>query len=324
VHRYIPPTPQYCWPLLSRRLGCEVWVKHENHAPTGAFKVRGGIFYLDEKRRAGVETSGLVVATRGNHGQSVAFAGKLFDFKVAVVVPEGNSDEKNNAVQALGGELIIHGSDFQAAFEFATDLANERNLLMVPSFDPLLVKGVSSYALELFSGMPTPDRVYVPIGLGSGVCGLMAARDALGVQTSIVGVVSSGAPAYALSVSERRPVECAVSTRICDGIAIRKPDSRALERMSYGLEKIIEVTDTEVANAMRILFSETHNVAEGAGAAALAAAIKESAQIAGKRVAVILSGGNVDREVFARILQGHEANNSHVQSPHGSTVQGAG
>lgn len=302
VHRHIPPTPQYCWPLLSRRLDCEVWVKQENHTPLGAFKMRGGIVYLDHVRRTQPDVKGLAAATRGNHGQSLAFAAKLFGLRAIVVVPHGNSQEKNAAMQALGAELIVHGQDFQESYEYAVELAGERKLIAAPSFDPLLVKGVSSYALEMFRGMPEPDAVYVPIGMGSGICGVMAARDALQLKTKVVGVVSACAPAYALSFRQRRPVPHAVSTRIADGMACRKTDERALEMIWHGVDHIVEVSDDEVESAMRAYFSDTHNTAEGAGAAALAAAMQERERLSGKRIAVVLSGGNVDREVFARVL----------------------
>jgi threonine dehydratase len=302
VHRYIPPTPQYCWPLLSGRLGCEVWVKHENHTALGAFKLRGGIVYLNEMRRKHPEAKGLVAATRGNHGQSLAYAARLFGFQAVIVVPHGNSLEKNAAMQALGAELIVHGEDFQEAYEYAVALARERKLIAAPSVDPLLVKGVSTYALEMFGGMPEPDIVYVPIGMGSGICGVLAVRDAMELKTKVVGVVSTCAPAYALSFRERRPVQHAVNTRIADGMACRKPDDGALDMIWRGVDHIVEVSDDEVEAAMRAYFSDTHNLAEGAGAAALAAAMQERDRLTGKRVALVLSGGNVDREVFARVL----------------------
>jgi threonine dehydratase len=277
-------------------------VKHENHTPLGAFKVRGGIVYVSALRTQHPEAKGLVAATRGNHGQSLAFAARLFGFKAVVVVPHGNSEEKNAAMQALGAELIVHGQDFQESLEYAQELATERNLFAAASFHPLLVKGISSYGLEMFRGMPKPDVVYVPIGLGSGICGVMAARDALGLKTAVVGVVSSCAPAYSLSFRKREPISHAVTTRIADGMACRKPDESALERIWRGAERIVEVTDDEVEAAMRAYFSDTHNVAEGAGAAALAAATQDRGRLTGKRVAVVLSGGNVDRAVFARVL----------------------
>jgi threonine dehydratase len=314
VHRYIQPTPQYCWPPLSRRVGCEVWAKHENHTPVGAFKVRGGIVYLNELRKLNPEAKGFVAATRGNHGQSLAFAARLFGFKAVIVVPHGNSEEKNAAMAALGAELIVHGDDFQASLEYAAELALERKLLPAASFDPLLVKGVSSYALEMFRGMPEPDVVYVPIGMGSGICGVIAARDALGMKTAVVGVVSAGAPAYALSFRSRQQVSHVVDTRIADGMACRKPDERALEMIWRGAERVLEVTDDEIEAAMQAYFSDTHNVAEGAGAAALAAALQERRLLAGKRVALILSGGNVDRAAFARVLSGNDTSSSRAPS----------
>ena len=303
VHHYVPPTPQYCWPLLSRRLGCEVWVKHENHTPIGAFKIRGGLVYLDRLRATSPHVNGFVAATRGNHGQSLAFAARIFGMKAIIVVPRGNNPEKNAAMSALGAELIVHGEDFQESLEHARRLAEQQHLVPVPSFHPLLVKGISTYALEMFRGMPHPDVVYVPIGLGSGICAVVAARDLLGINTAIVGVVAAAAPAYALSFQARKPVSHAVSTRIADGMACRTPDELALELIWNGVERIVKVTDDEIESAMRVLFSDTHNVAEGAGAAALAAAIQERERLAGKRLAVVLSGGNVDRATFARVAQ---------------------
>jgi len=302
VHRYIPPTPQYSWPLLSRRLGCEVWIKHENHTPIGAFKIRGGIHYLNELRNANPGATGFVAATRGNHGQSLAFAARQFGFKAVIVVPHGNSVEKNAAMEALGAELVEHGEDFQAAFEYSAELAKERKLLAAPCFDPLLVKGVSSYALEMFRHIPEPDIVYVPIGMGSGICGVMAARDALGFKAAVVGVISACAPSYSLSFREKKAISHPVTTRIADGMACRKPDERALEMIWRGVEHVVEVTDEEVEAAMRAYFSDTHNIAEGAGASALAGAMQEREKLAGKRAVLVLSGGNVDRAVFARVI----------------------
>lgn len=302
VHRFVPPTPQYAWPLLARRVGCEVWVKHENHTPVGAFKIRGGVVYGDELRRTHPEATGFIAATRGNHGQSLAFAARQFGLKAVVVVPHGNSEEKNAAMQALGAELIVHGDDFQESLEFAIELARERKLIAAPSFDMVLVKGISSYALEMFRGMPEPDVVYVPIGLGSGICAVMAARDALGLKTDIVGVVSSSARAYALSFQQRSSVSSPVTTRIADGMACRKPNEEALDLIWRGVERVVEVSDDEVEAAMRAYFTDTHNVAEGAGAAPLAAAMQERDRLRGKRIALVLSGGNVDRAVFQKVL----------------------
>lgn len=302
VHAVLPPTPQYEWPLLSRRVGAEVWVKHENHTPVGAFKVRGGIVLFHELRASHPSLPGVIAATRGNHGLSVAFSAARAGLPAVIVVPRGNSAGKNAAMRALGAELVEHGEDFQAALEHARVLASERGLRFVPSFAPALVRGVASYALELFRSAPPLERVYVPIGLGSGICGLLAARDALDLPTEIVGVCAEGAPSYALSVAARRPVSTERADTMADGMACRVPVEAALEMILRGAADVVTVTDAAIRAAMRALFSDTHNVAEGAGAAALAAALKERSANAGKRIAVVLSGGNVDRELFASVL----------------------
>jgi threonine dehydratase len=302
VYSVMPATPQYEWPLLSARIGAEVWVKHENHAPTGAFKVRGGLVYLDHVRRVVPEARGIVCATRGNHGQSVGAAARRHGLRAVVVVPHGNSREKNAAMRALGVELIERGHDFQSAAEAADAIAEERGWHRMPSFHPILVAGVGTYALELLRAVQGIDTVYVPIGLGSGICGVLAAREALGHTTKVVGVVSALAPAYARSFAAGRAVSHDVSTRIADGLACSTPDEVALHFINRGVERIVEVSDDEVEAAMCALFSDTHNVAEGAGAAALAALMQERRAMRGKRVAIIVSGGNVDRESFARVL----------------------
>ena len=305
VRRRMPPTPQYAWPLLAERTGLHVVVKHENHTPVGAFKVRGGLVYLDYIQRMSPRVPGIVTATRGNHGQSVPFAALQFNIPVAVVVPHGNSVEKNAAIRALGAELIEEGHDFQAAVEAADRIATERAWHRLPSFHPLLVSGVGTYALEFFRAVPDMDTVYVPIGLGSGICGMIAARDALGLRTRIVGVVSTGAPAYALSLATGHLVSHPVTTEIADGMACRTPLPEALEIISRGADRVVQVTDAEVEQAMRAYFTDTHNVAEGAGAASLAALMQERErmqQVPGCKVGVVLSGGNVDRDVFARVL----------------------
>lgn len=304
VRAAMPATPQLCWPLLCERLRAEIWVKHENHTPVGAFKVRGGLVYFDELQRSGRRPRGVISATRGNHGQSVGFAARRYGIPATVVVPYGNSFEKNAAMRGLGAELIEYGHDFQAAREHAEALASERSLEMVPSFHPLLVTGVATCALEFLSAVGELDVVYVPVGLGSGICGMLAARDALGLATRIVGVVSAHATAYADSFTAKRPVSSPVSTQLADGMACRVPEPEALELMLKGVERIVQVTDGEVAAAMRLLFEATHNVAEGAGAAALAAATKETLFNAGRKVGVVLSGANVDRPVFADVLRG--------------------
>jgi threonine dehydratase len=302
VHRTIGPTPQYAWPLLCEALGTQVWVKHENHTPVGAFKLRGGLVYFDDLARARAKPTGVISATRGNHGQSVAYAAARCALSSTIVVPHGNSREKNAAMRALGAELIEHGDDFQAAREHAMRLAKERDLHMVPSFHPLLVQGVASYSLELMRALPDLDVIYVPIGLGSGICGMIAAREALGTKAEIVGVVSERAPAYALSFEARRPVEHAVTTVLSDGMACRTPERDALEIIWRHAARVVRVSERDVAHAMRLLFTATHNVAEGAGAAPLAAALQERDHLRGRTVAVVISGGNVDRTMFADVL----------------------
>jgi threonine dehydratase len=304
VYAEMQATPQYCWPLLCERLGTEVWVKHENHTPNGAFKIRGGLVYFAHLANSAEKPRGVVSATRGNHGQSVGFAARRYGISTTIVVPHGNSLEKNAAMRSLGVKLLEHGDGFQTAREFAINLAREEELQMVPSFDPLLVTGVATYSLELLSAVEDIDIVYVPIGLGSGICGMLAARDALNLKTEIVGVVSAHATAYAESFSSGRPVESPVSTKIADGMACRTPEQSALEMIWKGVTRIVKVSDSEIAEAMRMMFECTHNVCEGAGAAATAAALQESSKIKGRKVAVIASGGNVDRDVFAAILNG--------------------
>jgi threonine dehydratase len=302
VHAAMEPTPQYCWPLLSERLGAQVWVKHENHTPVGAFKIRGGLVYFHHLANSEAKPAGVISATRGNHGQSVGFAARLQGMAATIVVPHGNSVEKNAAMRALGVELIEHGDDFQEAREYAGTLAQERNLHMVPSFHRHLVAGVGTYSLELLRAVPDLEVVYVPIGMGSGICGMLAARGALGLKTEVVGVVSAHATAYAQSFAARRLIEAPVTTEVADGMACRVPDMEALQIIWQGVDRIVQVTDDEVAAAMRMLFECTHNTSEGAGAAGAAAAFQERSRIAGRNVAVIMSGGNVDREMFARLL----------------------
>ncbi|HVH74055.1 MAG TPA: threonine dehydratase [Stellaceae bacterium] len=307
VRSVVPPTPQYNWPLLSARLGAEIWVKHENHTPIGAFKIRGGLLYLDDLKRRQPRVPGVVTATRGNHGQSVALAAQRLGIAATIVVPHGNSVEKNRAMAAFGARLIEAGHDFQAAYEFAVELAAREGLHLLPSYHPLLVRGVASYGLELFRAVPDLDLAYVPIGLGSGISGMIAVRDALGLATEIVGVVAANAPAYALSFAAGRPVSTNSAETIADGVACRVPDPAAFEAIRRGAARVVTVSEAEIARAMRILYTDTHNLAEGAGAAAFAAAWQERMQIAGKRVAVVLSGGNIDRPLFARILAEEDA-----------------
>ena len=302
VGEVVPPTPLHRWPLLRRRCGAEVWVKHENHTAIGAFKLRGGLVYTARLGERRPDVAGVVAATRGNHGQSVAFAAARHGLTATIVVPHGNSVEKNRAMAALGARLIEHGHDFQAALEHARALADAEDLHLLPSFHDDLVDGVASLGLELFEAGPELDVVYVPIGLGSGICGVMRARDALGLATRVVGVVAANAPAYALSLAEGRPVATDSADTLADGLACRVPDPAALDEIRRGVERIVSVSESRIEEAMRCYFSDTHNVAEGAAAAPLAALMAERESVAGGRVGLVLSGGNVDRESFARIL----------------------
>jgi threonine dehydratase len=304
VYEAMPPTTEQRWPLLDERCGTAVWVKHENHTPVGAFKVRGGLVYFDALRESEPGVRGVVAATRGNHGQSVAFAASRHGLESAVVVPHGNSAGKNRAMRGLGAELIERGDDFQAALEAAREIAGERGWHSMPSFHPWLVRGVATYALELFRAAGDLDTIYVPIGLGSGICGVMAARDALELRTNVVGVVSAGAPAYARSLEQHRLVSHVVTTSLADGIACRTPVQEALTAIEAGVERVEEVTDEEIAAAMRAIFEDTHNVAEGAGAAGLAALLRERERMQGRQVAIVLTGANVDAGVLAPILEG--------------------
>jgi threonine dehydratase len=303
VYAAMPATPQQRWPLLDERCGAQVWVKHENHTPVGSFKIRGGLVYFDDLLKRGQKVKGVIAATRGNHGQSVAYAARQNRFPVAVVVPHGNSVSKNRAMQALGAELIERGHDFQSSFEASQEIANERGWHMMPSFHELLVRGVATYSLELFRAVPTLDTLYVPIGLGSGICGAIAVRDALNLQTRIVGVVAAGAPAYARSFERGRLISHDVTTRIADGIACRTPDPTAFDILRRGVERIVEVSDEEIEAAMSAIYEDTHNVAEGAGAAGLAALLKERDRGRGRTVGFIQTGANVDTAVLARVLQ---------------------
>lgn len=278
-------------------------MKHENHTPVGSFKVRGGVVYMAELKRAQRDVSGVVAATRGNHGQSVAFAGRRCGLPATIVVPHGNSVEKNAAMRALGGELIEYGGDFQDAYEFADQLAAERGWHRVPSFHSSLSRGIASYGLELFRAVPDLDTVYVPIGLGSGICAVIAVRDALGLRTKVVGVVAERAPAYALSFAQRDLVSTSSADTVADGLACRVPDPEALAVILGGAERVVSVSEEAIWAAMRCYFTDTHNVAEGAGAAALAALLKERETMAGRRVGVILSGGNVDSALYRQVLE---------------------
>lgn len=305
VYAVLPPTPQYAWPMLRERLGQTVWVKHENHTPAGAFKVRGGLTYFANLARAGGAPGGVIAATRGNHGQSVGFGAGKYGLAATIVVPRGNSVEKNAAMRTLGVALVEHGDDFQAAREHAIALAAERGWHMVPSFHRDLIKGVMSYWIEFFEHFARgeePAVVFVPIGQGSGFCAAAAARAHTGARSALVGVVSAHATTYLDSFRAGRVVEAPVTTRLADGMACRIADPEALEMVLRHAEDVVCITDDEVAQAMRVLFADTHNVAEGAGAAGLAAAMQQRGRWPGKSLGVALTGGNVDSEVFARVL----------------------
>ena len=303
----MPPTPAHAWPLLAQRLGTEVIVKHENHTPTGAFKVRGGLVYVERLKRERPGTAGLISATRGNHGQSIAFAAHRHGVPVTIYVPHGNSVEKNRAMRAFGADLVEHGDDFQEAREEAYRRAEASGLEMVPSFHSDLVTGVATYAHELLRQAPDLDVLYVPIGQGSGICGCILARDLLGLRTEIVGVQSTEAPSYALSFAAGTVVRTNSSNTLADGMATRVPDAEALAIIRKGASHIVQVTDDEVAQAVRAYWADTHNLAEGAGAAALAAALQERVKVRGKRVGLILTGGNIDFDLFQKWIADNES-----------------
>lgn len=303
VYETMTPTLQHNWPLLEAELGCEVWLKHENHTPTGAFKVRGGLVHMRLRQERG-ETNGVITASTGNHGQSIPFAAKREGVTAVIVVPENNSKEKNAAMRALGAELVETGHDFNAAKDAMERMADERNLDIVPSFHRELVMGVSTYAHELFGAAGELDAVYVPIGMGSGCCGVIAARDMLGLKTEVVGVVSTEANAYALSYKAGKAISTNSIGTFAEGMAVRIPHQEALDCIIKGCSRIVEVSDDEIAEAMRLAYRATHNITEGAGAGALAGVLHEREQMAGKRVGAIVSGGNIDAERYAQVLAG--------------------
>jgi threonine dehydratase len=302
VYSVMPPTPQIVWPLICERLEAETWIKHENHTPTGAFKARTAVVYAAELFREARGITGLATATRGNHGQSVALAARRFNIPAHVVVPHGNSREKNAAMRAQGATLIEFGSDYQEAKEHAQKLAQEHGWHFVPPYHRNIVKGVATYWMEFFSAVPDLDVVYVPIGQGSGICSCCAVRNGMNLHTKIVGVVAEGAPAYALSFAAGRKISAPVTTLLADGMACRIPDDDSLEVILHHVDHIVTVSEEEIRQAMKICFTDTHNVAEGAGAAALAAALKEKLALKSKRIGLVMSGGNVDHDVFAKVL----------------------
>jgi threonine dehydratase len=310
VYAHMPPTPQYTWPLVNRRVSAaakaetEVWIKHENHTPVGAFKLRGALVYMDWLMQSQPAPEGVVAATRGNHGQGVSMAARLAGLRAIIVVPHGNSKEKSLLMLAQGAELVEHGEDFQESLEFARRLAADLGFTMVDSFHERLVMGTATYALEFFEAAPLLDTIYVPIGLGSSICGVSAARNALGLKTEIVGVVAEDSPSYSLSFSQRAVIEAPSRTQLADGLACRIPNAQAVEAIWDNVARIVEVSDAEIAAAMRALYEDTHNLAEGAGAAALAGALNEAHRLGGKRIGIVLTGGNVDRAAYAVVLAG--------------------
>ena len=304
VRAAVPSTPQYAWPLLCARVGAEVFVKHENHTPIGAFKLRGGLFYVDRLKRERPHIKGIVSATRGNHGQSLAFAAQRAGLAAAIVVPHGNSAEKNAAMRGFGAELIEHGRDFDEAKDHAAEIAGQRGYEFAPSYHRDLVIGVATYAHELLTAIADLDTVYVPIGLGSGISGVIGVRDALGLKTRVVGVVAQRANAYALSFAAGHVVTANSALTFADGMAVRVPDETALAVIRRGAERIVEVSDDDIAEAIRVYFSDTHTLAEGAGAAALAALMQERDRMQGRRVGLVLSGQNIDRAWMRDVLAG--------------------
>ncbi len=303
VYAAMPATPQYTWPLLNQRLGTEAWIKHENHSPVGAFKLRGALVYVTWLKETNPALTTVVAATRGNHGQGVGMAARMLGLKAIIVVPHGNSKEKNLAMQAQGVELIEHGDDFQAALEYAAELASRYGSVLVDSFHERLVMGTATYAFEFFRATPPLKTVYVPIGMGSSICGVSAVRNALGLDTEIVGVVASDAPAHAISFREHRIVPAPALTQIADGLACRQPNPAAMQVIWDNVARVVEVSDAEIAAAMRAYYEDTHNLAEGAAAAALAGALQEKKEIAGTNIGIILTGGNVDRDLYAKVLE---------------------
>ena len=302
VYAKMAPTPEYAWPLLASATGANVWVKHENHAPTGAFKVRGGLVYMDNLRQRESGLTGVITATRGNHGQSIAYGARTMGIDAVIVIPEGNSTDKNNAIRALGAKLVVHGHDFQAALEYAEELADRHSLTMIPSFDVELAHGVATYGMELLTNVPDIKTLYVPIGLGSGITACIAVREALGLTTDIVGVVAEKAPAYALSFEKGEAISTNNAETFADGLACRVPAADAVPIVCKYASRVITVSENEIESAIRLYYEATHNLAEGAGAAALAGLMQERGAMAGKTVGVVLSGGNIDRALYQKII----------------------
>ena len=284
VAAHLPVTPAYRWPLLERVTGGPTWVKHE--------------------LQTGAVVPGLIAATRGNHGQSVAYAGQRRGLPVTIVVPEGNSPDKNASMAAFGADLVVHGRDFQESLEHARALAEERGLVFVPSFHPDLVAGVATGAAELHAQAGRLDVIYVPVGLGSGICAHVAVRDLLGVGTEIVGVVADRAPAHALSFAAGRPVSTTDADTFVDGVATRTPVPDAVAAMVAGVSRFVRVPEAEAERAMRVLGQTTHQMPEPAGAIALAGLLNDPGRSPDATAAVIMTGGNCDTDLVLRVLSG--------------------
>ena len=307
VGQVVPPTPQYRWPRLCEALGTEMWLKHEDQTPTGAFKVRGGVVYVDDVRRrreAGEAVAGIASATRGNHGQSLALSGTRLGVPVLVGVPECNSADQNRAIEAHGAELLVAGADFEETRAQVAREAERRGYELVPAFHPLLVAGVATYWLEFFTVRPDLDVVYVAIGMGSGICAAIGVRDLLGLDTEVVGVVTEGAPTWALSLEAGEVVPTDAARTWCDGVATRNPPPEAFDVVRRGAARVLRVSDEQAADACRLLFDTTHHVAEGAAGVVLAGAWQERDRLRGREVGAVLCGANVDRDVFREVLAG--------------------
>jgi threonine dehydratase len=305
VHEVLLPTPQYAWPKLARRTGRTVWVKHENHTPTGAFKVRGGLVYLDRLKRTQPDVAGVITATRGNHGQSISFAAARAGVPATIYVPFGNSPDQNASMASFGATVVEFGRDFDEARHEAQRVGGERNLHFVPSFHRDLVAGVASYALELFRAVGDLDAVYVGVGMGSGICGLIAVRDLLGLKTEIVGISAANAPASSLSFAAGHPVPTTSALTFADGLATREPNAEAIATICKGAARVVTVSEDAIAEAVRIYFDDTHQVVEGAGAAPLAALLGDIAGAARyKKVGLVMTGGNIERTRLLTVLSG--------------------
>ncbi|MCG9132935.1 threonine dehydratase [Candidatus Poribacteria bacterium] len=302
VTRFLKPTPLIHYPELSEQLGFQAYIKHENHNPTGSFKIRGGLNFMHHLPEAQRE-KGVITATRGNHGQSIAYAAAQFGVKATVVVPHGNNPEKNSAMQAFGAELIEHGADFDEALVLCERLQAERGLYYVhPCMEPGLFHGVGTYSLEIFESLPNVDAIIVPIGGGSGSCGAITVAKAINPKVKVIGVQAENAPAIYRSWKEEVRVETDSCDTMADGIATRAPFLLPLSIIQDGIHDIVLLSESELEEGIRLALRWTHNLAEGAGASPIAAAHKLTDKLAGKNVVMVMSGGNLDTETLKKIL----------------------